>query len=134
MEQMYQDYKDIVSFRLVYMREAHAIDSKRPSKMAREKGITEHADYGERCSIAKAFLDEQNLTIPAIVDDFDNTVNLAYHAFPDRLFVVNMNGTLAVAGKRGPRGFVPALEEASEWLKHYRASLNPEEKSERSTE
>ena len=134
MEQMYQDYKDIVGFRLVYMREAHSIDSRRPSPVAREKGITEHADYGERCSIARAFLDEQNLTIPAIVDDFDNSVNLAYHAFPDRLFVVKTDGTLAVAGKRGPWGFVPALEETSDWLRKYRASLEIGKKPRPSTE
>lgn len=134
MEQMYQDYNDIVNFRIVYMSEAHPIDSRRPSPVAREKGITEHADYGERCSIARAFLDEQNLTIPAIVDDFDNTVNLAYHAFPDRLFVVKTDGTLAVAGKRGPWGFVPALEEAGAWLIDYRASLEIGKKPRPSTE
>ncbi len=125
MERMYQDYRDIVNFRLVYIREAHSIDSRRPSKMATEKGITEHADYSERCSIATAFLDEQDLTIPAIVDDFDNTVNLAYHASPDRLFVIKSDGTLAVAGKRGPWGFVPSLEDADDWLINYRASLEP---------
>lgn len=123
MEQMYQDFRDIVNFRLVYIREAHSIDSRRPSQMAREKGITEHADYSERCSIATAFLAEQKLTIPAIVDDFDNTVNLAYHASPDRLFVINTDGTLAVAGKRGPWGFVPSLEDADAWLNNYRTSL-----------
>lgn len=134
MERMYQEYRDIVNFRLVYIREAHSIDSRRPSQMAREKGITEHADYSARCSIASAFLAEQDLTIPAIVDDFDNTVNLAYHASPDRLFVIQTDGTLAVAGKRGPWGFVPSLEEAGDWLKNYRASLEPGEESESSTE
>jgi len=134
MERMYQNFKDIVSFRIVYIREAHSIDSRRPSRIARKKGITEHADYGERCSIAKAFLDEQNLTIPAIVDDFDNSVNLAYHAFPDRVFVVNADGTLAVAGKRGPWGFVPALEETGAWLADYRVSLELDKISRSSTE
>ena len=40
MEEMYQEFKDIAEFRLVYIREAHAADSNWSVPYAKEKGIT----------------------------------------------------------------------------------------------
>ena len=36
MEKMYQDYKDVADIYIVYIREAHAIDSRRPVAIAEE--------------------------------------------------------------------------------------------------
>ena len=122
MEKMYREYKDIVDFRLVYIKEAHASDSRRPVNYAKEKGITEHDDYKERCSVAEMFFKEESLTIPCLVDHMDDSVNGAYKAWPDRIFLVRKDGRLAVAAKRGPWGFEPALNEAADWLKQYKKS------------
>ena len=122
MEDMYQQYKDIVDFRLIYIKEAHASDSRRPVKYAKEKGITEHDDYKERCVTAELFFQEQSLTIPCLVDHMDDSVNSAFKAWPDRVFVVRKDGRLAVAASRGPWGFEPALLKAKDWLQEYKKS------------
>jgi hypothetical protein len=119
MEKMYRDYKDIAEFRIVYIREAHAADSTWPVGYAKEKGITEHKNYGERCMVAERMMEEENVTIPCIIDEFDNKVNAAYKAWPTRLFVVRRDGRLAVAAGRGPWGFKPALKKAKAWLAEY---------------
>ena len=123
MEKMYQSYRDIAEFRIIYIREAHAADSDWPVPYAEELGLYEHLNIEDRCVSAEKMLADENVTIPCVVDDMDNTVNLAYSAWPDRIFVVAADGKLVVAGDRGPRGFKPALEETAEWLSEYKASV-----------
>jgi type I thyroxine 5'-deiodinase len=126
MERLYQTYRDLAEFRLVYIREAHAADSKWSVDYAHEKKIFEHTTFAERCSSAKALIDDKSLTIPCIVDDMENTANLAYSGWPDRIFVVRTDGTLAVAADEGPFGFVPALEETEAWLQRFRVDGSEE--------
>lgn len=116
MQDMYEEYKDIAEFRLVYIREAHAADGSWPVGYAKELNITEHKDYGERCTVATKLLDDKSLTIPTVIDGMDNSVNESYSAQPDRIFLVRSNGKLGVAGEPGPRGFEPALEQVADWL------------------
>lgn len=116
MESMYQDYRDIAEFRLVYINEAHASDGRWPVPYAREKGITEHDDYEERCATAEMLISDEELTIPTLIDSMDNVVNEKYQAWPDRIFVVRSDGILAVAAEPGPFGFKPALRQTQRWL------------------
>jgi len=120
MEKMYQEYKDIAEFRIVYIHEAHASDSRWAVPYAKEKGIKNATDYGERCSTAKRLLSDKSLHIPFIVDGMDNKVNDVYAAWPDRIFVIRKDGRLGVAGKRGPWGYKPALDATAKWLAAYR--------------
>ncbi len=121
MERLYQEYKDIADFRLVYIKEAHAADSSWPVPYAKDMGITNHTNMAERCEVAQKLLSDKKLTIPTIVDGLDDRVNKAYHAWPDRIFLVRKDGRLAVAAERGPFGFAPALQEVAQWLEQYRA-------------
>ena len=123
MEQMYQENKDIAEFYIVYISEAHAMDDKRPVAYAKEMKIKEHTTYGERCAVAEMLVRDKKLTIPCLIDGIENTVAKAYKALPDRIFVVGTDGKLVVAGKRGPFGFKPALEETKKWIAAYRESL-----------
>jgi hypothetical protein len=51
--------------------------------------------------------------IPALVDELDDAVSIAYAAWPDRLYLVDIDGRIAYHGGRGPFGFDPdGLEEA----------------------
>jgi hypothetical protein len=120
MERMYQDYKDFADFYIIYIREAHASDSSRPVAYAKEKGITEHRDFGERCAVAESLVKDKKLTIPLLIDDMENTAGSAYQAWPDRVYLVRTDGTLVVAAKRGPWGFAPALGEAKDWLAEFK--------------
>jgi hypothetical protein len=120
MQSMYDTYGDIAEFRIVYINEAHASDSSWPVDYAEEKAITEHDDYGERCSTADMLLADKSITIPMVIDGMDNVVNEAYSAWPDRAFIVRTDGKLGVAAARGPWGFVPALEDAKAWLVEFK--------------
>lgn len=120
MEKMYQTYKDIADFRLVYIKEAHASDSSWSVPYAKELNITEHKTYGQRCTTAEKLMKDKSLTIPTLVDNMEDSVSKAYKAHPDRIYVVRKDGRLAVAGKRGPFGFKPALNKAKEWLASYK--------------
>lgn len=124
MEKLHQDFGDIAEFRLVYIREAHPIDSRRPAPYAEEKGISEATTLGERCAVALDLLDDKNLFIPTIVDDMDNSVNEAYSAFPDRIFVVDVHGKIAFAADRGPWGYAPAIKDVREWLEELRTAAS----------
>lgn len=109
------------------MSEAHASDDRRPVAYAEELGIKEHTEYAERCQVAEKLVADKKLNIPFLVDGMDNKVAEAYLGHPDRLYLVRRDGRLGVAGKRGPFGFVPALEEAEEWLESFKETgVEPE--------
>ena len=68
-----------------------------------------------RRKIAEGCAKELKLDLPVLVDDMQDTVAKAYAAWPDRLYVLAADGTVAYAGGRGPWGFkvdemVAALE------------------------
>jgi hypothetical protein len=53
--------------------------------------------------------------VPTVIDREDNKVNAAYAGWPDRLYVVGVDGKIAFKGGPGPSGFKP--QEVEEWLK-----------------
>ena len=120
MQKMYETYRDIAEFRIVYIHEAHAADSDWSNKLAESKNITEHKTYGQRCSTAQMLVDDEKLTIPTIIDGMDNATSEAYQAHPDRVYLVGKDGNLGVAGRRGPMGFKPGLQTVEKWLAEYK--------------
>lgn len=129
MEQMYQHYKDIAEFRIVYIKEAHAVDSHRAVPYAIEQGINQPKTYADRCLIAEMLVQTGTLTIPIIIDSIDDRVNGLYQGLPSRVFLVRSDGILGVAAERGPWGFPPALEQAEKWLAQYKGTGNEPELS-----
>ncbi len=71
--------------------------------------------FTERREIAQSCAASLALTMPCVVDDMENTVDEAYCAWPERLFVVDVEGRIAQAGMQGPFGFEPS--EVKEWLR-----------------
>jgi hypothetical protein len=117
---MYDEFKDIAEFRMVYITEAHAADGRRPVEYAKDLNLFEHKKLDERCAAAERLFKDKQLTIPCVIDGMDNRVNQAFSAHPDRIFVVRSDGRLAVAGDRGPFGFEPALQDTLRWLRALR--------------
>jgi len=127
MEKLYQTYKDIAEFRIIYINEAHAADSSWPVPYAETLGLYEHQDIGDRCVSAEKMLEDEGVTIPTLIDNMDNSVNKTYNAWPDRVYVVKPDGTLAVAADQGPHGFKPALDDSRGWLIEYHRSLGEDD-------
>ena len=108
--EIYEKYKGDVAFYIVYIREAHALDSRSPSTF----GLVEDpVNLDERKQVASKCVAELNLPMPAVLDRLDDKVNKAYHGWPDRLYLVGADGKIAYAGGRGPFFFnTDTLEDA----------------------
>jgi hypothetical protein len=67
----------------------------------------------ERIGAAEACSIGLDLKLPMALDDMGNTVDEAYAALPDRLYVVASNGKIEFRSEPGPWGFdVDAWEKA----------------------
>jgi hypothetical protein len=114
---LYKKYKDRVEFFVVYIREAHPSDgwaTKGNERMG--IAIPDPKNWAERADIARTACVKLDISMPCIVDELDDAVNKAYAAWPDRLYVVDKDGRIAVKGGPGPRGFAPSVLEAERWL------------------
>ena len=109
-------YGDVAEFYVVYIREAHAADGVRPVPIHGEEAIYEPKSLAERNTLAEKCVTKLNLNVPCLVDAMDNAVGAAYHAWPDRIYVVDTEGKIAVRAERGPWGFKPGVDETREWL------------------
>lgn len=62
----------------------------------------------ERMNVARRACGALELAaIPMVVDEIDDSVERAYSAAPDRLYLVDPKGKLAYVGGPGPFGFSP---------------------------
>ena len=121
METLYQEFKDIAEFRLIYIKEAHALsDIGTPVDYAREKEIHQATDLNQRCATAKRLIDDNQLTLPTLVDNMNNEADAAYDAHPDRVFLIRTDGRVGVSGAPGAEGFKPGLEQVEKWLTQFR--------------
>jgi len=69
----------------------------------------------ERREAARGCVAALPLRMTCVVDDLEDTVDALYAGWPERLFVIERGGKIAVAGKKGPFGFEP--EEVERWLR-----------------
>lgn len=104
---------------MVYIREAHAADSSWPFPVPGEGTINTPKTYQERVGIANRCCRKLHIKMPCLVDDMDNTVEQAYAARPDRIYLVDAQGKVAVRAKRGPFGFGPGVEKTKKWLEDH---------------
>ena len=61
----------------------------------------------ERAFVAGACVRKLGIEIPALLDEFGNSTETAYTAWPDRLYLVDGSGKIAYKSKPGPFGFHP---------------------------
>lgn len=98
---------------MIYIREAHALDSVWPMAGKSAPLVEDPIALEERCQVASTCATELKLPMPALVDQMDDRVSRAYEAWPDRLFLVDRDGRIAYRGGPGPFGFDPeGLREA----------------------
>jgi type I thyroxine 5'-deiodinase len=68
----------------------------------------------QRVAIAKDFVERQKYPLPFGIDDMNNAADLAYSAWPERLYVIDEHGRIAYAGGMGPFNYEP--DEVRAWL------------------
>lgn len=63
--------------------------------------------FEQRVEVATACQGALKLNMPILVDTLDDEVELAYGAFPDRLYLIDPQGKVAFKSGRGPFGYEP---------------------------
>jgi Iodothyronine deiodinase len=111
-------YRDRISFLAIYIREAHPEDGwVLPENRRSGVAVHEPTTGVERHAVATTCSANLGMRMPMAVDRLDNAVASAYGGWPDRLYLVRRDGTIAYQGGDGPFGFKPAeLERAIETL------------------
>ncbi len=114
LNKLYREYRDRVAFYVVYIQEAHPIDAWQTESNVKDDVLiatTKTAD--ERYTVAGLCLTKLGIELPALVDEQDNSVERAYTGWPDRLYVIDRDGRVALISAAGPFGFKPADVEAT---------------------
>ena len=111
---LYREYKDRVSFHIVYIEEAHPIDAWQVKDNLEDDILVKSTGTAEeREQVAGVCLAKLAIELPALIDEPDNRVERTYTAWPDRMYVIDRNGTIAYKSAPGPFGFKPAELEAT---------------------
>ncbi|MHC5021429.1 MAG: deiodinase-like protein [Planctomycetota bacterium] len=98
--QIHQRFADRFHFLGVYIREAH------PKNGWDWEGWSQFDDpttLAERMAAARSFLETAQYPFPLVVDRMDDAACKGYGAWPERLYVVAQDGTVAYQGGQGPR-------------------------------
>ena len=81
--------------------------------------VKDPRNYRERTAVAAKACSVLRTKLPCLIDGLNNAVNKAYSAWPDRIFVVDTAGKIAVLGGQGPFGFSPSVLETCAWIENY---------------
>jgi hypothetical protein len=112
---IYNDYKDRADFLTVYVREAHPTDEwQMKSNVKEDVCYAQPKTLEQRVAIANDFVQRLKYPTPFAIDDMKNAADLAYSAWPERLYVIDEHGRIAYAGGMGPFHYEP--EEVRGWL------------------
>lgn len=95
MTELREHFGDSINYIIVYTREAHATDGRRPTRRNVEKGIdiNEHTSFDDRKLAAQQMqidLSLQDVTV--LVDSFDDQVTNAFRGHPNRGYVIDIEG------------------------------------------
>lgn len=91
---------------MVYITEAHPSDVWQMESNIKEKVVfaSPHSEE-ERASVAGACVRKLGIKIPAVLDEFGNSTETEYTAWPDRLYLIDGAGRVAYKSRPGPFGF-----------------------------
>lgn len=111
---MWQRYSDRVEFFVVYIQEAHPTDGWQVPINVDEAVLFEQpTTHEEREHVAESCALHLDLQIPTLIDDIENSTDLAYSALPDRLYLIGSDGRIVYRSGPGPMGFRPDELEAA---------------------
>jgi len=91
---------------VVYITEAHPSDVWQMQSNIKDKVVfASPRSEDERGFVAGACVRKLGIGIPALLDEFGNSTETAYTAWPDRLYLIDRAGKVAYKSKPGPFGF-----------------------------
>ncbi len=99
----------------MYIKEAHPTNEWQMDSNE-DEGVcyAQPRTLADRVAIARDFKRRFEFPIPMLVDGLENETDIAYGAWPERLYIIDEAGKVVYKGKMGPFGFDPA--EAEAWL------------------
>ncbi len=97
-EDWYQASRDRANFLMVYIEEAHPGNTVAGMEVHAATTIEEKQALAELCTSG-------NLSLPTVLDKLDNAVEIAYAAFPDRIYVLDADGVIRYKTTPGPFGW-----------------------------
>lgn len=106
LERLNLEYKDRVTFLIVYIEEAHTSDGWQVDDNE-EDGVIRpsHNSFEDRLAAAKGCIVALGIDFPVAVDSFDNAAGTKYAAWPDRMYLIDADGKIAWKARPGPYGF-----------------------------
>ena len=111
---MYEKYGRDAAFYVVYIGEAHPSDAwQLPSNIRDQVIYSSPKDMASRAELAEVCVVRLGIKIPAVVDRFDDATEKAYTGWPDRLYLIGVDGRVAYKSRPGPFGFKPEDLEAA---------------------
>ena len=91
---------------MVYITEAHPTDVWQTESNLKDKVVfASPRSEEERGFVAGACVRKLGIEIPAVLDEFGNSTESAYTAWPDRLYLIDAAGRVAYKSRPGPFGF-----------------------------
>jgi len=93
---------------VVYIAEAHPSDVWQMQSNIKDKVVfASPRNEEERAFVAGACVRKLGIEIPAVLDEFGDSTESAYTAWPDRMYLIDGSGKVAYKSKPGPFGFHP---------------------------
>ena len=90
----------------MYIREAHPEDGWQiPMNLTDDVVFHQPKTIEERAEVAKACVLRLQLEMPTVLDSIDDATDRAYAALPERLYVVDAEGSVFFKSGPGPFGF-----------------------------
>ena len=114
LNKLYKEYRDRAAFYIVYIQEAHPIDAWQvEDNLEDDVLVASTMTKDDRVAAAGMCVTKLGIELPALIDEPDNRAERAYAGWPDRLYVIDRDGTIDYKSAAGPFGFKPADVEAS---------------------
>jgi hypothetical protein len=123
MKSLYTAYKGKAIILVVYIREAHPAPREQAAADAGWKAIgdvvfSQPETFEHRRKLAETACTFWDMPIPTLVDTIDPSVGQTYESWPNRIYVIDTEGTIVYRGPKGPMGVTPREGE-----KHLRSLL-----------
>ena len=112
-EKLHAAHKTTARVFVVYIREAHPNERNNPFQIGEPKTLK------ERQEAAADFAKKLKLSVPILVDAMDDQVDELYAGWPDRVYVIDRDGKIALKGGPGPGGFSPSVRDAFDLLERW---------------